>query len=81
MVAVAEWGVWGKITEGDEEPEELRKLNKGASPEELGRMDNALQLVPELAGQRGGPIEPDADYASMLATARVELAALANQVG
>jgi len=41
-----------------------------ASAEQLGRIFEALQLVPELAGQRGGPIEAHADFASMLAGAK-----------
>lgn len=55
-----------------EEHQELPELTKDASPEELGRMYQALQMVPELASQQGGPIQAASDFASMLASAKAE---------
>lgn len=62
-----------------EEYEELPELTRDASPQELGRMYNALERVPELANQRGGRLEADADFASMLAYARAEFSTLSSQ--
>ena len=59
-----------------EEHRELPEVLKDASPEEPGRMYEALQRVPELAGQQDGPIEKGTDFASMLAGAKAEFAAL-----
>jgi hemerythrin superfamily protein len=59
-----------------EEHEELPALTMNASPEELGTMYDALQRVPELAGQPDGPIDAGADFASMLAGARAKFSAL-----
>ena len=62
-----------------EEHAELPELTRDASPEELGRMYNALERVPELAYQRGGRLEADADFASMLAHARAEFSTPSSQ--
>ncbi len=62
-----------------EEHEELPELTRDASPQELGRMYNALERVPELANQRGGRLEAGADFASMLAYARAEFSTLSSQ--
>jgi hypothetical protein len=70
--AFAEFATAVKMHAEAEEHKELPKLTTDASPEELGRMYHALQRVPELAGQQGGPIEAGADFASMLAGAKAE---------
>jgi len=57
-----------------EEHEELPELVRDASPEELGRIYNALERVPELAVQQRGRMEPGADFASMLADAKAQFA-------
>jgi hypothetical protein len=62
-----------------EEHEELPELTRDASPQELGRMYNALERVPELANQRGERLEAGADFASMLAYARAEFSTLSSQ--
>jgi hypothetical protein len=62
-----------------EEREELPELTGDASPQELGRMYNALARVPELANQQGGRLEVGADFASMLAYARAEFSTLSSQ--
>jgi len=74
--AFAEFAASVKTHAEAEEHTELPKLTRDASPEELGRMYDALQRVPELAGQPGGPIEAGADFASMLAGAKAEFSAL-----
>ena len=61
-----------------EEHEELPELTRDASPQELGRMYNALQKVPELANQQGGPLEAGEDFASMLAYAKAEFSTLSS---
>ena len=77
--AFAEFATSVKTHAEAEEHHELPEVIKEASPEELGRMYEALQRVPELAGQQGGPIEKGADFASMLAGAKAEFAALSRQ--
>jgi hypothetical protein len=62
-----------------EEQAELPELTRDASPQELGRMYNALQRVPELAGQQGGRMAAGAGFASMLAGAKAEFSALSSQ--
>ena len=62
-----------------EEHEELPELTRDASPQELGRMYNALQRVPELANQRGGRLVAGTDFASMLAYAKAEFSTLSSQ--
>ena len=59
-----------------EEHQELPALTRDASPEELGRMYDALRRVPEIASQEGGPVEAGADFASMLAGAKAEFSSL-----
>jgi hypothetical protein len=62
-----------------EEHEELPELTRDASPQELGRMYNALLRVPELAGQQGGRMAAGPGFASMLAGAKAEFSALSSQ--
>ena len=61
-----------------EEHEELPELTRDASPQELGRMYNALERVPELANQ-SGRLEAGTDFASMLAYAKAEFSTLPSQ--
>ena len=77
--AFAEFAASVMVHAEAEEHSELPELTKDASPEELGRMYEALQRVPELAGQQGSPIADRADFASMLAAAKAEFAALSRQ--
>ena len=74
--AFAEFAASVMVHAEAEEHEELPKLTRDASPEQLELMYDALQRVPELAGQRDGPIEAGADFASMLAGAKAQLSAL-----
>ena len=74
--AFAEFATSVKTHAEAEEHEELPKLTRKASPEELGMMYDALQRVPQLAGQPDGPMEPGADFASMLAGAKAKFAEL-----
>ena len=53
-----------------EEHEELPELTRNASSQELGRVYNALERVPELANQQGGRLEAGEVFASMLAYAK-----------
>ena len=62
-----------------EEHEELPALTRDASPQELGRMYNALERVPELANQPGGRVEAGAVFASMLAYAKAEFSTVPGQ--
>jgi hypothetical protein len=62
-----------------EEYAELPELTRDASPQELGRMYNALQRVPELAGRQGGRMAASADFASMRVGAKAEFSALSSQ--
>ena len=62
-----------------EEYEELPELTRDASPQELGRMCNALERVPELANQQGGRLEAGAVFASTLAYAKAEFSTLSSQ--
>ena len=77
--AFAEFATSVKTHAEAEEHRELPELTKDASPEELGRMYEALQRVPEFAGQQGSPIAEGADFASMLVAAKAEFAALSRQ--
>jgi hemerythrin-like domain-containing protein len=77
--AFAEFANSVKTHADAEEHDELPALTKDASPEELGRIYDALQRVPELAGQQGGPIEAGADFASMLAGAKAEFSTLSSE--
>ena len=74
--AFAEFAHSVKAHADAEEHVELPSLTKDASPEELGRMYDALQKVPVLAGQQGGHIEAGADFASMLAEAKAKFSGL-----
>jgi hypothetical protein len=62
-----------------EEYEELPELTRDASPQELGRMYNALERVPELANQQGGRLEARAVFASRLAYAMAEFSTRSSQ--
>lgn len=62
-----------------EEHEELPELTRDASPQELGRMYNALERVPGLANQQAGRLEAGAGFASMLAYAKAEFSTLSSQ--
>jgi hypothetical protein len=79
--AFAEFATSVKSHAEAEEHKELPELTKDASAEQLGRIYEALQRVPELAGQRGGPIEAHADFASMLAGAKAEFSMPSSQMG
>jgi hypothetical protein len=62
-----------------EEHEELPELTRDASPQELGRMYNALERVPGLANQQAGLLEAGAVFASMLAYAKAEFSTVSSQ--
>ncbi len=64
-----------------EEHQELPEVTRDASPEELGRMFDALSYPPAHAIQQGGPIDAGTDFASMLARAKAQFSALSSQFG